>query len=253
MTDQAKRAAHLRALHIAGDPLVLYNIWDAGGAKAVEEAGAKAIATGSWSMAAAHGFADGEAIPLDFMLQIVARITDSVDLPVSVDFEGGYAVAPEQVGVHVGQVIRAGAVGINFEDRVVGGDGLHRLEDQVARIAAGRAAAKQERVDLFLNARTDLFLGSDPASHGDLIGAALERAAAYREAGADGFFIPGLTDLALIGNVVAGAALPVNTMMTGDLTSVRAVAEVGVARASFGPGPYVAAMADLQARVRAVV
>ncbi|MDP2026395.1 isocitrate lyase/phosphoenolpyruvate mutase family protein [Sulfuriferula sp.] len=94
-----------KELHVPGKPLVLYNIWDAGGAKAVAEAGAKAIATSSWSVAAAHGFSDGEEMPLDFVLMIIERIAQSTDLPLTVDFEGGYAEDPLQVAANVGRVI----------------------------------------------------------------------------------------------------------------------------------------------------
>ena len=121
MIDQINKAEQFRALHVKGDPLVLYNIWDAGGAKALAKAGAKAVATGSWSMAAAHGFEDGEDIPLDLVVQLVERIASTVELPLTVDFEGGYAAAPEQVAENVCRIIKEGAIGINFEDRIVQG------------------------------------------------------------------------------------------------------------------------------------
>lgn len=248
MTDQKERAARFKALHVKGNPLVLHNIWDAGGARALQEAGAQAVATGSWSMAAAHGFADGEAIPLDFVLQIVERIAVSTDLPLTVDFEGGYAVEPDLVALNVRRVIQAGAIGINLEDRVISGEGLYSVADQARRIEAVRRAAEQEGIGLFINARTDLFLGSDPSRHAGFFAEAIEREAAYKEAGADGFFVPGLTDMSLIKTVVDATSLPVNVMMFGDLSSVRSVAGMGVARASFGPGPYLAAMSDLKAR-----
>jgi 2-methylisocitrate lyase-like PEP mutase family enzyme len=248
MTDQKERAARFRALHVKGNPLVLYNIWDAGGARALQEAGANAVATGSWSMAAAQGFEDGEAIPLDFVLRIVQRIATSTELPLTVDFEGGYAVEPAQVAVNVRRVIQAGAIGINFEDRVVSGHGLYPVENHAKRIKAVRQAADLEGVDLFINARTDLFLGSDPSTHAGFVAAAIKREAAYREAGADGFFVPGLADPSLIKTVVDATSLPVNVMMFGDLASLGDVADLGVARASFGPGPYLAAMSDLKAR-----
>jgi len=252
MPDQTERARRFNALHVKGDPLVLYNIWDAGGAKALQEAGAKAIATGSWSMAAAHGFEDGEAIPLDFVLRIVERIALTTDLPLTVDFEGGYAAEPSEVAANVRRVIRAGAIGINFEDRVVSGEGLYTIEDQASRIKAVRQAAEDEGVNLFINARTDLFLESDPSIHGSLVDDAITREAAYKDAGADGFFIPGLTESSLIKRTIDAVSLPVNVMMTGDLTSVASVAEMGVARASLGPGPYVTAMSDLKARFNAL-
>lgn len=207
---QARRALDFTQLHVPGQPLVLYNIWDAGGAKAVAKAGAKAIATGSWSVAAAQGYGDGQKIPLDLLLQIVARITETVELPVTIDFEGCYAEAPESVAANVSRVIEAGAIGINFEDQIVGGEGLHPMEAQCGRIAAARRAAGTAEVPLFINARTDLFLKEkDDSKHEGLMAEAKERAAAYAEAGASGFFVPGLTDPALIRNVCEAVSLPV--------------------------------------------
>ncbi len=243
--NQTEKAIYFKSLHKKHDPLVLYNIWDAGGAKALKEAGSKASATGSWSVAAAQGYEDGEAIPLDFVVQIIARISTSVDLPLSVDFEGGYAIEPEKITENVTKIINAGAIGINFEDRIVRGKGLYSVSVQVERIKAVRQAAKLANIPLFINARTDLFLGSDQNEHEALIGAALEREAAYAEAGADGFFVPGLSQLPLIERIVQGTSSPVNVMMKGELNSITDVANIGVARASFGPGPYFTAMSDL--------
>lgn len=249
---QSEKAAQFKSLHRKGDPLILYNIWDAGGAKALAEAGAKASATGSWSVAAAHGFKDGEAIPLEFLLQIVERIAASVNLPLSVDFEGGYAAEPDRVAANVRNVIRAGAIGINFEDQVVQGKGLYQISQQVERIKAVRHAAELEGVAIFINARTDLFLGSDPSTHEALVAEAIEREQAYAEAGADGFFVPGLTDLPLIERITEAVRLPVNIMMRGALDSISKVAGVGVSRVSYGPGPYVSAMSDLSARYKSL-
>ena len=243
---QAEKATHLAALHRKGDPLVLYNIWDAGGAKALVEAGARAVATGSWSVAAAHGFDDGEAIPLDFALTLYTRLCASVAVPVTVDFEGGYATEPGAVAKNVRRVIQAGAVGINFEDRIVRGEGLYPVGDQVSRIAAIRTMASEVRVPLVINARTDLFLGSDPKTHADLVSEAKARAAAYAEAGADCFFIPGLTDAALITDIVESIPLPVNVMMMGPLATVSEVSAMGVSRISYGPSPFVTAIAGLK-------
>ncbi|MEX0310283.1 MAG: isocitrate lyase/phosphoenolpyruvate mutase family protein, partial [Tateyamaria sp.] len=217
---QIEKAEQFAALHRKDAPLVLYNIWDAGGARTLAKAGATAIATGSWSMAAAHGFKDDEAIPLELVLMLVRQICASVDVPVTVDFEGGYATQPDQVAENVRQVILAGAIGINFEDRVVAGDGLYSIQNQVDRIAAIRRAANEEGVPLFINARTDLFLGTDPDTHKDRMPEAKDRAAAYSEAGASGFFVPGLTDTGLLSDVAAATDLPVNAMMLGELTSL---------------------------------
>ena len=235
-----------RGLHVKGDPLVLYNLWDAGSAKAVAGAGARALATGSWSVAAAQGYDDGESLPLDLLLTLVGRIAATVPLPLSVDFEGAYAVEPEAVAANVGRVLAAGAVGINFEDGVPGGDEIHPLSLQVQRVAAARSAG-----DFFLNARTDIFLKAPPQTHAGLVGEALDRGHAYAEAGADGFFVPGLADRDLLARVCAACPLPVNVMMTEALGPVATLAATGVARISFGPTPYRLTMADLAARARA--
>ncbi|MEM7054513.1 MAG: isocitrate lyase/phosphoenolpyruvate mutase family protein [Pseudomonadota bacterium] len=250
--NQLEKAAHFASLHAEDDPLVLYNIWDAGGAKTLEQAGAKAIATGSWSVAAAHGFDDGEIMPLAFVLQIVERIAETIDLPLTVDFEGGYATDPDGVFENVRQIIRAGAVGINFEDQVMHGDSLYPVAAQFERIKAARAAANQENIPLFINARTDVFLRSDSARHASLMAQAIERESAYAEAGADGFFIPGLTQIPLIQQMVDAASLPINVMMKGDWASLSDIQAIRVSRVSYGPGPYLAAMLDLSERYRSI-
>ena len=250
---QAQKAQDFASLHVAGAPLVLYNIWDAGSAKAVVDAGAKAVATGSWSVAAAQGYSDGQAIPLDLLLQIASRIADTVDVPVTIDFEGGYAEAPDEVAANVARLIGTGAIGINFEDQVVGASGLHPTEFQCERIAAVRRASEAERVPLFINARTDLFLKEkDRSRHPDLMAEAKVRTAAYAAAGASGVFVPGLVDRDLIGAICSAATVPVNVMMMGGAPSVGELAAAGVGRVSHGPGPYIEAMAALGDRFRAL-
>lgn len=239
MTSQIDKAAFFRSLHIPHDPLILYNIWDAGSAKAVAAAGAKAIATGSWSVAAAQGYQDGEELPLDDALAVVARITGSVDIPVTMDFEGGYAADPETVGQNVRHLLELGVVGLNFEDQVVNASGLYSIEKQAARLRAVRQAADALGIPAFINARTDVFLKAEPdVEHASLHVDALARAAAYAEAGADGFFVPGLTDRTLIRQICDEVALPVNVMMAPDPDRIREVALLGVSRISFGPNPY---------------
>ncbi|MEP3638870.1 MAG: isocitrate lyase/phosphoenolpyruvate mutase family protein [Paracoccaceae bacterium] len=246
---QVDKAQSFKKMHQKGAPLVLYNIWDAGSAKTIVDAGATAVATGSWSVAAAQGYKDGQGIPLDFVLQIAARIALTVDVPVSIDFEGAYADTPSDVRKNVTQIIEAGAIGINFEDQVVGGQGLHSISDQAARIKAARDAAEDTGIPLFINARTDLFLKAPKdAAHSELLDDAFERASAYSDAGADGFFVPGLTDLGLIQKVTDQVNLPVNVMMLGPLSSPKAAAECGVSRVSYGPQPFSKAMKDLSNR-----
>jgi 2-methylisocitrate lyase-like PEP mutase family enzyme len=243
---QAEKAKLFIALHVSGVPLVLYNIWDAGSAEAVAGSGAKAIATGSWSMAAAQGYPDGEAIPLDAVELVIRQITRSVDVPVTVDFEGTYAVEPEQGAANVARIIGTGAVGINFEDGIVGGDGLHDIALQCRRIEAIRSRAEALGVALFINARTDLFLqAADAALHPTLLDAAIERAHAYTEAGASGYFAPGLVDEDLIGALCAASSQPVNIMMKVGAPTIAQLAALGVSRVSYGPMPYVQAMQRL--------
>ncbi|HXU31061.1 MAG TPA: isocitrate lyase/phosphoenolpyruvate mutase family protein [Thermoanaerobaculia bacterium] len=247
MPSQIEKAETFARLHVPGSPVVLFNIWDPGSARVVAKAGAKALATGSWSVAAAFGFDDGEEMPLDLALENLRRIVAVVDLPVTLDFEGGYGKTPEAVAATFAQALDAGAIGCNFEDRVVAGEGLYSIEDQSARICALRDAAKRGGVPAYVNARTDLFLETEPSRHdGALVKEALERAAAYAEAGASGFFVPGLVDEDLIRQVCEGTPLPVNVMYFSGVPEARRLAELGVARISHGPGPYRLAMKALE-------
>ena len=248
--DQTEKARLFEKLHVKGEPLVLYNIWDAGSAKAVAEAGAGAIATGSWSIAGAQGYPDGEAIPLDLLEMIVRRIVDVVDLPVTIDFEGGYGPEPEAVARHVARIMEAGAIGINFEDRIVGGDGLYDVDMQTARIAAIRQSADKRQLPFFINARTDLFLQAPAENHGDKLAAAKERSLAYRNAGANGFFAPGLIKESLIADLCEASPLPVNIMMTKTAPPLVRLAELGVARVSHGPSPFRSMLSSLQEHAR---
>jgi 2-methylisocitrate lyase-like PEP mutase family enzyme len=233
---QTDKANAFAALHVPGDPLILFNIWDAGSAQAVAKAGAKAIASGSASVAGAYGVEDGEDVPMEVALANAARIVASVDLPVTIDFEGGYAVEPEETARNVARLAETGAVGCNFEDQVVGGAGMHDIDLQARRIAAIRAAVGP---DFFINARTDFFLQSKPDAHdAALADAAIERAKAYADAGASGYFIPGLTDLALVERIVKASPIPVNAMTWTGAPSKQEWASAGVARISYGPGPF---------------
>ncbi|WP_422365970.1 isocitrate lyase/PEP mutase family protein [Pelagibius sp.] len=248
--NQTEKAETFHRLHVPGDPLVLYNIWDAGTAKAASAAGAKAVATGSWSVAGAQGYGDGEQIPLDLVETLAAGIVASVDLPVSIDFEGGYAVAPDKVVANVARLIACGVVGINFEDQVVGGSGLHDIAAQSDRIAAVRAAAEKAGVNFFINARTDLFLKAKPDAHASHLEEALERGKAYAAAGASGFFVPGLMDEGLIGQITGACSLPVNVMMKSGGPSLESLCSLKVARVSHGPGPFVTAMSRFEAATK---
>jgi methylisocitrate lyase len=248
--NQQQHAENFHRLHVRGTPLVLYNAWDAGSARAVAAAGAVAIATGSWSVAAAHGWEDGEQVPLEFVLANARRIAGAVDLPLTVDLESGYGRTPEDVGATVAGAIAAGAVGANLEDSEPGTATLRQPERQAARYAAARRAADAAGVRFFVNARTDVFLATPPERHADVLEDALHRARRYAEAGADGLFVPGLVEPRLIARVVAGSPLPVNVMVMPTLPPVARLAALGVARVSHGPGPYRQLMAALTAAAR---
>lgn len=251
---QADKARAFAVLHVPGTPLILFNAWDAGSAKAVADAGARAIATGSWSVAAAQGFTDAEALPLDFAIGNAERIVRAVDLPVTLDFEGGYAVDPMQLAANFARVLATGVVGCNFEDQIVGGEGLHGVKEQAGRIGALRREAEKANVPAFINARTDIFLKAKTDAHDRAaVDQALERARAYADAGASGFFVPGMMDESLIARVCEGSPLPVNIMMFPGVPAPRRLGELGVARVSYGPGPYRQAMAALTEAARAAL
>lgn len=235
------------ALHRPGDPVLLYNIWDVGSAVAVKEAGALALATGSHSLAEANGFPDGEGIPFNLFLDCIRRIVAGVNIPVSADFEGGFAADPAHLAEHARLLAETGAVGCNFEDQVIGDEGLHPLEEQARRVAAVVESG------LWVNARTDLFLkrliaGENPNDR-SLLGEALERAHAFAGAGAHSFFVPGVSDLDLIADICAASPLPVN-VIKGDAMEIAATAKAGVARISWGPRPWRWAMDRLTEEAR---
>ena len=239
--NQKEKAKRFAQLHVKGTPLLLYNAWDAGSARSVLEAGAKAIATSSWSVAAAQGYQDGEAIPIELAEEIVGRIAACVDAPVTVDFEGGYSEDDGELADNIARLLDLGVIGINFEDRVVKGSGLYRADRQAQRLSAIRKTAEQKRVDLFVNARTQA------------VDDALKRAKAYATAGASGFFIPGLKEDALIGQLCEAVTLPVNVMVMDGVPSNERLSKLGVARISYGPIPYIGAMSVLQQEAKKVL
>lgn len=250
MLNQQEKAERFAALHVQGRPLVLFNAWDAGSARAVAAAGASAVATGSWSVAAAHGYPDGEQLPFELAIDNLERIVQAVDLPVTIDLESGYGNHPAAVAESVRHAIRAGAVGCNLEDSVPGTGELRAVQAQAERIGAARAAGGVS-FPFFINVRTDLFLLATPGTHDEaLVDQTIARAVAWSRAGADGLFVPGLADPNLIARLVAGSPLPVNIMVTDDTPAPAVLAQLGVARVSHGPRPYLAAMKVLEQAAR---
>jgi 2-methylisocitrate lyase-like PEP mutase family enzyme len=238
-------------LHATGEPLILFNVWDAGSAQAVAKAGARAVATGSASVAMANGFGDGQQVPLEFALTNAKRIVETVDLPVTVDFEGAYSDDPHEGARNIVRLADTGAVGCNFEDQIVGGEGLHPIEVQAERIAVARAAVGP---DFFINCRTDLFLKAPQETHDEtMLGEAIARARAYAEAGASGFFVPMLGNLDYLRQLCAESMIPVNFMTYPGCPSNADIAATGVARISHGPFPYMAMQKWLEAEARMAI
>lgn len=236
-----------RALHVPGDPLMLFNIWDAGSAKAVARAGARAIATGSYGVAEAQGFRDGEDFSIEDALRNLERVVASVELPVTLDFESGYGDTPEQVRASVKRAFDAGAAGINMEDRMPGETALLPLAQAAERIAAAAASG------LFVNARCDIYRGVKPEDYGQQhIDQVIERAQAYARAGADGLFVPFLGDHAIIRTICAASPLPVNILWGPGRGTRAELAACGVGRISYGHGPWAAAMDWLAGQAKTV-
>jgi 2-methylisocitrate lyase-like PEP mutase family enzyme len=248
----AEKARAFHDLHRRGNPLTLFNIWDPGSALAVANTGARAIATGSWSVASAFGQSDGEQMPLNLVLENLRRIVRVVDLPLTADLEMGYGATPADVSSTIRAVLATGVVGFNIEDGLVTG-GLRPIADQVQRLDAARKASDAAGVPAFLNARIDVFLQSDPSLHTGQMSTAVERMQAFAGAGANGVFLPGLTDLALINEACANTTLPVNVMSVAASPPIAALTKAGVSRVSYGPGPYAIAMKAIEAAARRVL
>ena len=237
------------ALHVPGDPLVLYNIWDVGTAQAVVRAGAKALATGSHPVADANGWPDGEQVPLDFALANAKRIVDAVEVPVTVDFESAYSVDPAKAAANVVRLAATGAIGCNFEDQVIGGEGLHPLKEQVKRIEAIRLAVGEA---FYINARTDLYLKTQNYDSA-LVDQAIDRGRAFADAGASGFFVPRLSDPRQIERIVREVPLPLNVIAFPGAPDKSIWAIAGAARISHGPFPHRALMAKLEEMAKAAI
>lgn len=228
MTSRQDSADRFRRLHQEGI-LVLPNAWDAGSARLIESLGAKAIATTSAGVAWAHGYADGDRLPVPLLEATVAEIARAVRVPLSVDVESGYSEAPVAVGETVAAVIEAGAVGINIED----GSGAPDL--LCAKIERARQAGVRFGVDLFVNARTDVYLRQlVPAER--RVEETLARAERYRAVGADGIFVPGLVDAVEIRAVAKASLLPLNVLSWNGLPGSAELEALGVRRLSAGSG-----------------
>jgi 2-methylisocitrate lyase-like PEP mutase family enzyme len=245
-TAQVQKAHALRRLHQAPPTLVLPNAWDAASARIFEAAGFPAIATTSAGIAASRGYPDGAFIPAGEMIEIVGRIAAAVDVPLTADIEHGYGGSVAEVVHTIESLAAAGAVGLNLEDLVPGpAPRLEALGLQVEKIRAIRDLASAVGVPLVLNARTDVFLAAigDPAGRFD---EAVTRARAFREAGADCVFVPGVRDAATIERLVHTVGGPLNILAGPGVPPIGVLQQLGVARVSVGSGPMRATLALLQ-------
>ncbi|MBI1186961.1 MAG: isocitrate lyase/phosphoenolpyruvate mutase family protein [Alphaproteobacteria bacterium] len=225
MTARPDDAKTFHGLHKGPALLLLPNAWDAQSARIVEDAGAKAIATSSAAVAWSHGYADGHFTPMEVLTATVREMARVVRIPISVDMERGYSDEPSAVGENVRAIIGAGGIGMNMEDSTLGADLLCR------KIEAVKRAAAAEGVDFFVNARCDVYLRK--IAEGDAAQAeSIVRAAAYRNAGADGFFLPGPTDNALFQAVAGAIGMPLNVMARPGVPGKAALEAAGVRRLS---------------------
>lgn len=228
--DMQHKAARLLELHHSVEPLVLANAWDVASARLVEAAGFPAVATTSSGIANALGYPDGQRIPRDAMLAVVRRISHSVEVPVTADIEAGYGPMLDDVAETVERTIAAGAVGINLEDS--NDEGLFPLKEAAARIETARNTAARAGVNLVINARTDVYLHGARGS--EAFERAVRRANAYRNAGADCIFVPGVTDGELIGELVKAITGPLNVLANAATPPVAVLKDLGIKRISVG-------------------
>jgi len=248
--EQRVKAEQFRALHKGPRLLVLPNAWDAVSARIVAAAGFPAIATTSGGVAWALGYADGEAAPWDEVVAATARIARAVAVPVTADIESGYGATADAVGRAIGDIIGAGAVGVNLEDGLRNGPApVRSVDDMVARIRAARAAAEVAGVAIVINARTDLWIKNVGDGEGR-VADALTRGRAYLAAGADCFYPIALRDGATIERIARTLAAPININVRAGHPSVAELEALGVARASTATALPLLAMGVLRQAVQ---
>jgi 2-methylisocitrate lyase-like PEP mutase family enzyme len=230
MEEQFHRFHHHKGL------LVLPNIWNPLGARLLEETGYKAVATASASVAYANGFQDGEKIPFEELIFILKRIVKSVNIPVTADVESGYATNNSVLKENIKKLVDIGIAGINFEDSHHDEQKLFSKKEQSEKINLIKTTASQKGSNLFVNARTDVFIKQNHLSKEQKLTEAIERGNAYKDAGADGFYPIVLKEKESIKTVIEEVSLPVNILMLPGIPDFPALKEIGVARISLGPG-----------------
>jgi 2-methylisocitrate lyase-like PEP mutase family enzyme len=233
---QSEKEKQFHHLHHNNELLVLPNIWNPLSAKILEETGYKAVATASASIAFANGYQDGEKIPFDELIFILKRIVKCVNIPVTADVESGYAHNNLLLKENIKRLIDTGIAGINFEDSHHDEQKLYSKEEQSEKINLIKNTASDSGSNLFINARTDVFIKQNHLSKEEKVAEAIERGKAYKAAGADGFYPIFLKEKVSIKRVIEEVALPVNILMLPGIPDFSGSKEIGVARISLGPG-----------------
>lgn len=239
---QAEKADAFRSLHGGPRILILPNAWDPVTARLFASLGFPAVATSSAAVAWALDRADGEQLVREEMSAAVERMASAIEVPLTADMEAGYGATPAEVAETIRQVVAAGAVGVNLEDGTHDpARPLRDVLDQVTRLRAARGAAEEAGLNLFINARTDVYLrrAGDPAGRFE---STVERALAYLEAGGDSIFVPGLADIDTISRLAASIPAPLNVILMDGTPSVAELDRAGVRRLSTGPRIAAAAL-----------
>jgi 2-methylisocitrate lyase-like PEP mutase family enzyme len=247
MTTQIEKAVDFRLRHRGPGVLVLPNAWDVASARILEEAGFPAIATTSAGIAFSLGYPDGQRISREEMIARIGRIARAVKVPVTADIEWGYGSTAEEIARTTREVIEAGAVGMNLEDTSGRADQpLLTLDAALEKVKVVRETAASLRVPLVVNARTDVYLlegGNPDADYAETV----RRLVAFRDAGADCVFAPGLRDPVTIGRLVKDLACPLNILAVPGTPSISELEKLGVARVSVGSGFMRATLGSLRA------
>lgn len=250
-----EKAVLFHKLHTQSEdePLIIPNAWDALSAKIYENTGAQAIATTSSGIAAIFGYADGELLPKDLLFTMVKSIVNSVSVPVSVDLEAGYGQSPEEVYETVSTMLKIGAVGINIEDANPRQPGeLFSITEQTTKIKAIKELAQKQNIPLFINARTDIFW-LNLFTQETRLNEAIVRLKAYQEAGADGVFVPGLTDPESISEITKSIHVPLNLLAGEWVKDTKTLKSLGVSRLTIGSSAIRDVTGHLEQRARQVI
>lgn len=246
---QSEKATIFKDQHHTSKLVILPNVWDVMSAKLMESAGYPSLATASVAVAAVNGYPDGEHIPLDLLLQQVSKITRSVSIPVSVDFERGYAQNLNELGEHIKRLLDTGAIGINIEDSAADGKTLKMISKQCKALETIRKTADGYGVHLVINARTDVYLHGQTEQPFE---EAVKRARAYSNAGADCFYPILLNSMDELKNLIGEIPIPVNVLLTKPLANLMALEQLGVKRVSLGPGMLKYAITRMQNMAKAL-